>query len=96
MNKFSGDIAILEIRSLAKYFENNPGTSTVKAACLPEEEVPAGSHCWVAGWGHTTLDNIQNPELVPNILQEASVNKMSSEYCRDHSISDFNVIETPR
>ena len=93
MNKFSGDIAILEIRSLA---DNTPDTSSVKAACIPEEEVPAGSHCWIAGWGHTTLDNIQNPEKVPNVLQEVSVNKFSSDYCRDHSISDFHVIDTQR
>ena len=85
----SADLAILKIPSLKEALKNHPDAN-VEAACLPQEPVPAGSHCWVAGWG-LTEDKKKDmsmqemyAEFTPDVLQTGPLNTMSFEYCKDH------------
>jgi len=48
----------------------------VGTACLPEENIPAGSKCWITGWG-----TLQAGGSTPQILQEAEVDIISNEDC---------------
>lgn len=88
-NEISPDLAILQVPSLRQ-------KANIKAACLPDTPVPDGSRCWVAGWGYTALEDMisDNRDKLPETLQEASLHKLSADYCRDHSI--LTIIEDER
>ena len=92
-NPSSADLAILQIPSLKRA---TPKDVEVQAACLPDQPIPDGSLCWVAGWGYTNLDDMiqGNIDNMPQTLQEAPLHKLSADYCRDHSI--LNIIEDER
>ena len=81
-NAFTADMAVLEIPNLINHNKNR---ALIKAACLPAAPIPAGTHCWVAGWGHTSMANLNDLDAIPNVLHEAGLNTMSLKYCRDHS-----------
>ncbi|CAJ0944830.1 unnamed protein product [Ranitomeya imitator] len=48
------DIALMKLEKPLNY------SDSVRPVCLPqyEQDIPAGSECWVSGWGHTHPDNI--------------------------------------
>lgn len=52
----------------------------VGTACLPEGDAPAGSKCWITGWG-----TLSSGGYTPQILQEAEVDIISNEAC----VTDF-------
>ncbi|XP_068096887.1 transmembrane protease serine 5 isoform X4 [Hyperolius riggenbachi] len=47
------DIALMKLEKPLNYSDN------IRPVCLPqyEQDIPAGSECWVSGWGHTHPDN---------------------------------------
>jgi len=68
---FDFDYALVK---LSKPMKLNGCVGTV---CLPtEEDVAAGSECWITGWGTLRSGGSQ-----PNILQEAKVNIIGNEDC---------------
>jgi len=52
----------------------------VGTACLPRADAPAGSKCWITGWG-----TLSPGGRSPDILQEAEVNIISNKAC----VTDF-------
>lgn len=48
----------------------------VGTACLPTEDVPAGSSCWITGWG-----TLQSGGNQASTLQEAEVTIISNKAC---------------
>merc|ERR1719162_49550 len=50
----------------------------VGTACLPSPgaDVPAGSRCWITGWG-----DLRSGGSPPEVLQEAEVNIISNDDC---------------
>merc|ERR1712130_282138 len=62
---------------------NGNGQNTA-IACLPSAEVVGGECCHIAGWGTTEYQG-----NLAGILQSASVNIFSQEYCIEHTQSNF-------
>jgi len=68
------DFALVKVN---KAFEM---TSCVGTACLPTgaaDEFPAGSTCWITGWGTLKSQGYQ-----PNILQEGEVTTLKNKQCQ--------------
>jgi len=71
---FDWDLALVR---LASPIEINDCVGTV---CLPQdgEDVPAGSKCWITGWG-----TLSSGGSAPDVLQEAEVAILSNQACQD-------------
>jgi len=67
------DFTLLELDSPV------PSGDCIGAVCLPEvgEELPAGTECWVTGWGTTKFGNSD----LPQFLQEAVLTTKSNSEC---------------
>lgn len=67
------DIAMLRLQSSAILGD------CVGTACLPapEEDVPAGTPCWITGWGRVNISSIG-----ATILQEAEIEIVDIETCK--------------
>ncbi|KAJ6654416.1 hypothetical protein lerEdw1_007009, partial [Lerista edwardsae] len=70
----SGDIALLQLDTPVTY------TSYILPVCLPQSSVqfPAGTRCWVTGWGQ-----VRSGEALPNpqVLQELEVPLIDRDAC---------------
>ncbi|XP_078491389.1 trypsin-1-like [Ciona intestinalis] len=71
---FENDIALLKTREPVLY------TNSIKAIALPSQgiNVPAGTLCWITGWGKTS----ENAVSSPSVLHEAQVPVVSQLLCR--------------
>ncbi|XP_073511372.1 transmembrane protease serine 5 [Phyllobates terribilis] len=80
------DIALMKLEKPLNY------SDSVRPVCLPqyEQDIPAGSECWISGWGHTHPDNTH----MPRSLKEAMVPLISSKKCNSSCIYDGDI--TPR
>ncbi|KAG8569198.1 hypothetical protein GDO81_014294 [Engystomops pustulosus] len=80
------DIALMKLEKPLIY------SDSIRPVCLPqyEQELPVGSECWVAGWGHTHPDNTH----MPRGLKEAMVPLISTRKCNSSCIYDGDI--TPR
>ena len=55
-------------------------------ACVPFEQVADGEACWIAGWGQLGSSTYSR---LPDVLQEAGVNILGLDYCREHVKTDL-------
>ncbi|XP_075135100.1 transmembrane protease serine 5 [Leptodactylus fuscus] len=80
------DIALMKLEKPLNY------SDSIRPVCLPqyEQDLPAGSECWVSGWGHTHPDNTH----MPRSLKEAMVPLISTKKCNSSCIYDGEI--TPR
>ncbi|XP_053308421.1 transmembrane protease serine 5 [Spea bombifrons] len=80
------DIALMKLQIPLNY------SDSVRPVCLPQygREIPAGTECWVAGWGYTHPDSTH----VPQSLKEAMVPIISTKKCNSSCIYDGDI--TPR
>ncbi|CAN2388265.1 Transmembrane protease serine, partial [Pristimantis euphronides] len=80
------DIALMKLEKPLNY------SDSIRPVCLPqyEQDLPAGSECWVAGWGYTHPDNTH----MPRSLKEAMVPIISTRKCNSSCIYDGDI--TPR
>lgn len=79
-SQLSNDLMLLRVDPP---FDFGPG---VRAACLPETTVAAGTNCWITGWGTLSSGGSR-----PSLLQEAIVNIKTNEQCNsdyDGGITD--------
>jgi len=60
----------------------------VGTVCLPEVDVPAGSTCWITGWGTLRAGGSQ-----PDTLQEGAVNVLSNAQCRNTGYSASQITD---
>ncbi|XP_011692390.1 PREDICTED: trypsin-3 [Wasmannia auropunctata] len=73
-NYLQNDIAVLRLSSAAP-ITTAPNINT---ACLPNSAVPAGTRCWVSGWGKQAFVGGTNP----SILKEVDVPVLSQPDCQ--------------
>ena len=67
-----------------------PFSSTVTAACLPDNKpVATGTRCWVAGWGSKS----ENTAMQSSTLQEIAVAMIDHKTCNSDVIYDGEVDE---
>jgi len=64
------DFALLKLETSAEL------NGCVGVACLPTEDIPDLSQCWISGWG-----TLASGGSTPNILQEAAVNIVPNSQC---------------
>ncbi|XP_028416289.1 transmembrane protease serine 3-like [Dendronephthya gigantea] len=69
-NSQDNDIALLKLETPIKY------NSRALPVCLPSSNLPAGTQCWVTGWGALEEDGHG-----PAILQQAKVPLVSKQDC---------------
>ncbi|XP_043937001.1 transmembrane protease serine 5 [Protopterus annectens] len=71
---------------------NFTGKSTIRPVCLPRHNhaFPAGTHCWISGWGYTKPDGYNTPDM----LREAVVPLINSKKCNSSCM--YNGEITPR
>ena len=73
-NAFNNDICLIRVPNLSSTSPNS--VNVWSPACLPTQPPPAYKHCWVAGWGTTSLGG-----NISNKMREAGVNIFSPEEC---------------
>uniref|UniRef100_A0A8C5PPQ3 Transmembrane protease serine 5 n=1 Tax=Leptobrachium leishanense TaxID=445787 RepID=A0A8C5PPQ3_9ANUR len=80
------DIAMMKLEKPLNF------SDSVRPVCLPQynQDFPAGTECWVSGWGHIHPDSAQ----MPRSLKEAMVPIISTKKCNSSCIYDGNI--TPR
>ncbi|XP_063797834.1 transmembrane protease serine 5-like [Pseudophryne corroboree] len=80
------DIALMKLEKPLNY------SDSIRPVCLPQydQDLPAGSECWISGWGHTQPDNTH----MPHSLKEAMVPLISTKKCNSSCIYDGDI--TPR
>jgi len=66
------DLALIE---LSEPFTMDGCTDVVS---LPQREVPAGTQCWITGWGRTNSAGLRPP----NTLQQAKTNIIAQDACK--------------
>ncbi|XP_055963656.1 transmembrane protease serine 5 [Sorex fumeus] len=72
------DIALLRLQTPLNF------SDSVGAVCLPAEDrhFPAGSQCWVSGWGHTDPSHTHSSDT----LQDAPVPLLSTRLCNSSCV----------
>ncbi|XP_054986436.1 transmembrane protease serine 5 isoform X2 [Sorex araneus] len=72
------DIALLRLQTPLNF------SDSVGAVCLPAEDqhFPAGSQCWVSGWGHTDPTHTHSSDT----LQDAPVPLLSTRLCNSSCV----------
>ncbi|XP_075045727.1 transmembrane protease serine 5 [Mixophyes fleayi] len=80
------DIALMKLEKPLNY------SDSIRPVCLPQydQDLPAGSECWISGWGHTQPDNTH----MPRSLKEAMVPLISTKKCNSSCIYNGDI--TPR
>ncbi|XP_075460158.1 transmembrane protease serine 5 isoform X2 [Ascaphus truei] len=80
------DIALMKLEKSLNY------SDSVRPVCLPQydQELPAGTECWVSGWGHTHPDSTH----MPRSLKEAMLPLISTRKCNSSCVYDGDI--TPR
>ncbi|XP_073459198.1 transmembrane protease serine 5 [Aquarana catesbeiana] len=80
------DIALMKLDKPLNY------SDSIRPVCLPQydQDLAAGSECWVSGWGHTHPDNTH----MPRILKEALVPLINTKKCNSSCIYNGDI--TPR
>ncbi|KAM9847501.1 hyaluronan-binding protein 2 [Aulostomus maculatus] len=73
------DIALLKLKGTDGYCANE--TQFVKAACLPDVELPDGKECTISGWGATEESQYGSSHLL-----EANVMLINQEKCSDSKV----------
>ncbi|KAM4650927.1 transmembrane protease serine 5 isoform 2-T2 [Discoglossus pictus] len=80
------DIALMKLEKPLNY------SDSVRPVCLPQydQELPAGTECWVSGWGYTHPDSTH----MPRTLKEAMVPLISIKKCNSSCVYNGDI--TPR
>ncbi|XP_040181956.1 transmembrane protease serine 5 [Rana temporaria] len=80
------DIALMKLDKPLNY------SDSIRPVCLPQydQDLAAGSECWVSGWGYTHPDNTH----MPRILKEAMLPLISTKKCNSSCIYNGDI--TPR
>lgn len=67
---FNNDIAVLELSAPIQF------NRAILPVCLPDKDVPAGTECYITGWG-----KIRHPGYMTPVLQQARMPVVSNGEC---------------
>jgi len=68
--KLNNDIAMFELEKPIQFDDN------VMPVCMPQDDPPVGTKCYITGWGKT-----KHPGSMTNILQQAVMPVVDSKVC---------------
>ncbi|KXJ23472.1 Transmembrane protease serine 6 [Exaiptasia diaphana] len=74
-HKYDNDIALMKLKRSIKY------NAKVRPVCLPSRSFPAGTNCYVTGWGRVQEKKVGGS----SILRQARVPLVSEKECRKYN-----------